>query len=579
MIRIFILATLILLLFTACASHAQTSSDSDETVAAPPSQEPNATDLSGAGEEPTDSDVMYRIFAAEYLGNEGNLEEAAGEYLEAAMESDDPVIAMRATRVAFAAQAWQQASMAADRWALLDPTNLAARESAALAMLATADYVGAEMQLRELLSVSSDKELAWSQISALLVRSVDPEKAMKVLDRLLSEQGDEGSAAGLYTQSQLAVRTGQIDRAYELAGRAVEAKPDGVEYLSWAGRLALSRGETEAGLDYLRRAWEVKPDDHDLTLAYADLLARNGRVDEARKLTGGMDQTPDVMLTRILFEISADEVDAAMALYEEFRGMTFDDPNEKSFYQARAAESLDLLQEAIEFYTEIEDGGLFLQSTARKAELLGMQGDLEGAKNTLAVLRMQPDIAVVEQSWLTEAGILQQAGERVGALASLDVALEQFGESIPIRYAHALLAAEVGRIGDAEEDLRWILSEQPDHVTALNALGYTLADKTDRYEEAEELISRAYTLQPGDASITDSMGWVSFRLGKFAEAEEYLSSALEMDNNPEIAAHLGEVLWVQEKFEEAKEVFRKGQAVDPDNRTLVETMERLEVKL
>jgi len=587
MIRINFIAVFILLVLTACSSYAQpagaghgentapvdNSQQSEEVAdgAAPP-----GVPLDQGKAEPTDPDVMYRVFAGEVLGSEGDLEGAAGEYLEAAMESDDPAIAMRATRVAFAAQAWQQASMAADRWAQLAPKSLPARESAVMAMLATADFVGAEVHLRELLALSPDKEAAWSMISSLLARSAAPDKAAKVLDNLLSELGEEGSAAGYYAQSQLAVRAGDFPRAYDLARKAADMQPGRVEFLSWAGRLALNQGDEKAGMNYMRMAWETQPDDHDLTLAYADLLARDGQADAARKLTSEMTQTPDVMLTRILFELSANDPPAAFGLYEEFKEMTFPDPDEKAFFLAQAAESLDLLQDAIDFYLQVKQGEYYLPSTARRAELMAMQGDVDGALATLAELRINADPAIVEQSWLTEARIFQQAGENERALQALDSALEQFSTSEPIRYAHALLAAELGLVDVAEVDLRIILVDQPDNAAALNALGYTLADLTDRFDEAEELIRRAYALQPDDASITDSMGWVAYRQGRLDEAVELLTMAWELDQNPEIAAHLGEVLWMLGRKDEARAIWQSGLEGDADNAVLNATLERLD---
>ncbi len=579
MIRHLIVVTLVPLLLAACAGRTPPASETQVSTATVQSPSPPPAQAQTPGQAPTDPEVMYRVFAGEVRGNEGDLQGAVAEYLQAAMESDDPAIAMRATRVAFAAEAWQQASMAADRWTVLDPGNLAARESAAVSMLATMDYVGAELQLKELLALNPDKDAAWAQVSALLAQSGDPGKAIKVLDNLLSETGEQASAAGLLAQSQLAVRAEQYARAYELARAAVELQPKRIEFLAWAGRLALAQGDKQAGMEFMRRAWEVQPDDHDMTLAYADLLARDGQAEAARKLTREMTQTPDVMLTRILFELDAKKPGAALTLYDEFSKMSFEDPREKSFYQAQAAESLDLMQDAIDFYSQIEDGEYFIQATARRAELMAMQGDLAGAKSTLQILRQQPDASIVEQSWLTEARLLQQAGDREGALHSLDLALEQFGMSVPVRYAHALVAAELGRVDLAEKDLRSILAEQPDNVTALNALGYTLADLTDRYVEAEELIKRAYSLQPDDASITDSMGWVAYRLGRLSEAEEYLRRAWTLDNNPEIAAHLGEVLWQQGKRDPAREIWRKGMAIDKENKALIKTLARLEVEL
>lgn len=576
MIRPSFVVILLALLSFADNGYAQPVEDAD--AKSPAREAPPASEGTGPEKvaDPSDNEVMYQVFAAELLGNEGDLQGAVGKYLEAAMNSDDPEIAMRATRVAFAAEAWQQASMAADRWALLDPSSVPARESAALAMLATSDYVGAELHLRELLALSPDKEAAWSKISGMLARSDSPEKATRVLDTLLSEAGETESAAGYHGQSQLAARAGNLDKAYDFAQKATELRPDSVELLTWAGRLALNKGDKEAGIQFMKRAWEVHPDDHDLTLAYADLLARNGQEEEARKLTREMKQTPDVMLTRILFELGAGNKPAAFAIYEEFQQRDFEDEQVKAFYLAQAAEALDMKQEAIAYYKDITEGELFLPATVRQAELAAMLGDLQGARNTLSVLRSSTDPAIVEQSWLLEARLLQQFGNSNDALKSLDQAIIALDTSIAIRYAHALLAAELDQVDVAETDLRWVLSKQPEHAAALNALGYTLADKTDRYAEAEELIRKAYALQPDDASITDSMGWVAFRQGRLEEAEEYLSLAWGLDNNPEIAAHLGEVLWLQGKKPEARMIWRKGQGVDANNAALRETIQRLD---
>ncbi len=576
MIRLNFVVTLFSLLSLASNCYAQAGAGAADQPSVSDTLPATEVIVPETGAEPGDSEVMYQVFAAELLGSEGDLQGAVGKYLEAAMNSDDPKIAMRATRVAFAAEAWQQASMAADRWALLDPSSAPARESAALAMLATADYVGAELQLKELLALSADKEATWSTIAGMLARSDSPEKATRVLDSLLAAEGQSESAAGYHAKSQLAVRAGNFDTAYAYAQKATELQPGNVEFLTWAGRLALNSGDKKGGIQYMKRAWKVHPDDHDLTLAYADLLARNDQKEEARRLLGEMKQTPDVMLTRVLFELSAGEQPAAFAIYQEFQQETFEDEQMKAFYLGQAAEGLDLKQEAIAYYQSIQEGEIFLAATARRAELMAGLGDLQGSRSALALLRSTTDPAILEQSWLLEARLLQQYGTGEEALRSLDQAMASLGTSIPIRYAHALLAAELDQIDVAEADLKWVLSKQPENTAALNALGYTLADKTDRYLEAEELIRRAYQLQPDDASITDSMGWVAFRLGRLDEAEEYLSLAWGLDNNPEIAAHLGEVLWVQGKKTEARAIWRKGQGVDPHNVALQEAVQRLD---
>jgi Flp pilus assembly protein TadD len=209
--------------------------------------------------------------------------------------------------------------------------------------------------------------------------------------------------------------------------------------------------------------------------------------------------------------------------------------------------------------------------------LLALDGDVATARSELRDLRLQADELTIEESWLAEARILRETGDRDQAFRLLDEAVQQLPHSIPILYTRALLAAELGWVDAAERDLRVILGQQPENAAALNALGYTLADQTERFDEAEALIRQAYILQPNESSIIDSMGWVAYKQGRFEEAEQFLRRAWQLDRNPEIAAHLGEVLWQSGKQEEAVKTWREGQAVDSANPVLLETLERLGV--
>jgi tetratricopeptide (TPR) repeat protein len=551
------------------------------TVACVTTQEPHqqARDpvITDAVRDPTSEEVMYRVFAAEYLGAEGDLQGAVGEYLEAAMVSDDPEIARRATRVAFAAEAWQEAAMAADRWALLDPQSVSAHESAAAAMLNVGDYVGAEFQMMQILDLMEDSSAAWLLVSGLLARSADPVQAAATLEQILQRRQNASTADVFYARSQLAVQSRNLQQAFELARQAVEQDPERIEFLTWTARLALNLNLADTALEYVHRAWQLDPDDRDLTLAYADLLARTGNQDEARKVMSEMVQTPDVMLSRIMFEIVTAERSRAVALYDEFSAMSFDDEQEKAFYQAQAAEALGYDEQSIILYGQVTTGERALAAAIRRAELMAQVGDLEGARAALARLRLEADELTIEESWLAEARILREAGSRDQAFRLLEEAVEQLPDSIAILYTRALLAAELGWIDVAERDLREVIALQPENAAALNALGYTLADQTERYDEAEALIRQAYILQPNEASIIDSMGWIAFRQGRLQEAEEFLRRAWKIDRNPEIAAHLGEVLWMAGKKEAAVKAWRDAQAIDSQNAVLLETLERLQI--
>lgn len=529
--------------------------------------------------EPTDDEVMYRVFAAEYLGAEGDLSGAVEEYLEAALRSGDVAIARRATRVAYAAEAWQQAAMAADRWAVLDPTNVAAHEAAATAMLLVGDYFGAEYQMMNILDLMEDSTEAWMRISTLLSQAGNPEQAEQILEEILEARGTADNAYAMFARSQLAVRSQELNRAFELARQAVEMDPERIEFLTWAGRLALNLNLTETGLEYIRRAWRLDSQDHDLSLAFADLLARNGRAEEARSVMKNMPQAPDVMLSRILFELSAKDRPAAEKLFAEFEKMDFEDPQEKVFYQAQSAEALGFFDQAIIFYGAVESGDRAIASAIRIAELKALRGDLAAARQELADLRAGDNPAIIEESWLAEARILREANLKEESFQVLEKAVASLPGSMAILYTHALLAAELGWVDIAEKDLRQVIASQPENAAALNALGYTLADQTERFEEAEELIRQAYILQPGEPSIIDSMGWIAYRLGRFQAAIQFLQKAWQLDKNPEIAAHLGEVLWVSGNRNAAMAVWREGYEINRNNPVLVETLERLEVGL
>ncbi len=209
--------------------------------------------------EPTSEEVMYHVFAAEFLGSEGEMEAAVGEYLEAALESNDAEIARRATHIAFAVQAWLQAAMAADRWALLDPENVKAHQAAATAMLLTGDYAGAELQLQQIIELMGNTTEAWILVSTLLAQSGDSGKASVLLENVLASQGAVNTADAMFAQSHLAARTRDLNGAFDLAEQAVDLEPERIEFLTWAGRLALNLNKIGAGLHYVETSLGADP--------------------------------------------------------------------------------------------------------------------------------------------------------------------------------------------------------------------------------------------------------------------------------------------------------------------------------
>ncbi len=525
--------------------------------------------------DPTSADVMFRVFSGELLGAEGDMEQAASEYLEAAMESEDPAIAARATRIAMAAQAWQHAAMASDRWVLLQPESIDARQTAVRTMMIVGDYVGAEHHLNGILTqMQHDWARAWALVTGLLTTATNIDKAGKIMDRLILENGAQNNSDALFAKSQFLARIGQLEEARQLAEMAISLDPERAEFHAWAGRVAVNLKQEDIALDYYRKAWKLAPTSQPIAMAYAQLLKRNGVIYTAQDVLAGLADSPINRFARIAFALDSDLRELAKDIYGGFADATYRDEMEHAFQAGQAAELLDLSAEAADWYEGVVRGARALVAALRRAYLTAEIGDLDSARKQLAKLRLQHDSAIVKESYLAESEILVDAGQSEDSYRLLSNALESIPADPQLLYGRAMIAVQLDRIGDAEQDLRQIIELDPENAAALNALGYTLADRVGRYEEAENLIRAAYDLQPEEASIIDSMGWVAFRQGRLEEAEDFLRDALARDNNPEIAAHLGEVLWANEHHEEALQVWKSALNTSPENEVLIETMQR-----
>ncbi len=565
------------LLLAACASQSPAPSDV-EAADSGSLHAPGGPEAKTLGLDPTDPEVMYRVLAGELLGAEGDMERAASEYLEAAMESDDPAIAARATRIALAAKAWQHAAMAADRWVVLQPENITARQTAVRNMMMVGDYVGAEHHLNGIIKqMPHDNVRAWALVTALLSSAVNSEKAGRVLEHLIADNGAENNADAVFASSRLMARRGALAEAADLAASAIELDPDRAEFQAWAGRLAVNLEQLDQALVFYQAAWALRPAEIRFAMAYAELLKRTGDPVRAQEVLTTLEDTPETRFARIAFALDSGQRPLAEQLYREYRTSEYSDSMERAFQAAQAAELLGWPDEAVDWYQEVVRGERAFVSALRRAFLTAESGDLDRARNQLQQLRLRDEPEFVRESFMAESEILVNAAMPAQALELLNTALDTLPSDTQLLYARALVAVQLGELGIAEADLRGIIELEPQNVAALNALGYTLADLTGRYEEAQDLIHAAYAMQPEEVSIIDSMGWVAFRMGRLKEAERFLRDAWSRDQNAEIAAHLGEVLWVSEQHEEALMVWRDAYRIDSANTILNETMERFGV--
>ena len=243
-----------------------------------------------------------------------------------------------------------------------------------------------------------------------------------------------------------------------------------------------------------------------------------------------------------------------------------------NYYLARIAEERDQLDKANDLYQGVHGGENYLDARIRLSLILAKQGDVDKALNNIRSIqkaRGSSRLILIQ----AEGEILINAKRYQEAMDFFNGAIKEKSH-VDILYSRAMLAEKMGRMDLLETDLKTILEEDANNATALNALGYTLADRTDRYEEAYGYIQRAYELSPSDFYILDSMGWVLYRLGRLDEAVEYLQKALELRNDPEIAAHLGEVLWVRGDRQAAKDIWDTALKDTPTDDRLLNVIKR-----
>ena len=311
--------------------------------------------------------------------------------------------------------------------------------------------------------------------------------------------------------------------------------------------------------------------------ALAQLYAEQRRYPEARavfqRLLDASPQDQELQYAVAAISVQMKDYPTAERIFTQLKNAGYGEPGVVSFYLAEIAEDTHRYDEAIARYNEVTEGDRAWAAKLRIAGVLGKQGKLDEARRYLAAL--EPDGREEEiQAKQAEAQLLQDAHDYQGAYNLLSAELAGDPDSTELLYDVAMVAEKLDRLDEVESRLKRVIELKPDNAQALNALGYTLVDRTPRTEEGMQLIEKAHALSPEDPFILDSMGWGNFRLGKLDESEKYLRRALAEQPDPEIAAHLGEVLWAKGERGRAQEVWQSQLKETPDNPVLLNTVKR-----
>ncbi len=526
--------------------------------------------------ETAPDDLYYRIMLGEIAEKRGRLDVALAQYQAAALASADPRVAERAFALALLAGKPGEGLVAARRWRELAPDSRDARQALALALV---DHGELETALPELEALRTafaeqDRQQGFAAIAALLGQAGDKAAAYRALGALRARHPEVVQA--YYYEAGAALAAGERTVAVALLEQATRTDPRWAPAHLMRARLLTEAGALERALEGLAQALETMPRDVQLRMAYARVLAGAGRLAEAGRQFDRLarDNPKDAEARLALGELAleAKQYDRAVAyLLEAVLAGGRDD--EAYFELGQVEEARGDLAKAADWYARVRGGERELVAQIRLGGLKLRVGDAVGMREVFDQLRRShPEQAVTIA--LGEAEAWRRADRWQDAFDALSRALAEQSEQADLLYARALIAERLDRLDVTEGDLRRLLAREPDHAQALNALGYTLADRAERRGEALELIQRALAQLPDDAAVLDSMGWVLYRLGRFAEAVEYLKRAQATSGEPEIAAHLVEVLWQAGQEAEARALFERALQAAPDDRFLLRVKEK-----
>jgi tetratricopeptide (TPR) repeat protein len=529
---------------------------------------------SQADESPSlPKDVLYQLLIGEIAGQRGQLDVSVASLSEAARATRDPQLAERATLVALYARQTDAALPNARLWVELQPDNTEAREALGLCLVEAGDATGAVAEFEELFKRVRGGEAtanAAVRVATAVGRAQKRDAALAVMGTLVERHRNRAELH--FAQAHLAVRVGDLDLADRASAEALRLRPDWEDAAVFRSRVLVSRKETQQALDFneaflakhrdavgfrtnharylvelrqwdrareqFKRAADASPNDADILYAVGLLALQTGQPDEAEEY-----------LARALAE--RPENDQARLYLGQLAFERRDYPKAATWYRGVSAES-----------------DVYLESRTRLALVTARQGNVEEARLQLAALLPETDAERVQVA-LAEEQMLREAHKHQEAMEVLNRYIKAMPENNDLLYARSLLAEHLNDLVLHERDLRSVIERDPKNAHALNALGYTLADRTTRFDEARDLLERALELKPDDPYIMDSVGWVYYRLGRYDDAVKYLRAAIEKRPDAEISAHLGEVLWVMGDHATAESVWSQALQATPDSEVLL----------
>ena len=526
-------------------------------------------------------ELLFRLLVAEISGSRGHINVAAKQYLEAARVSRDPKVIERATRIAVYARDTKAALEAANMWVEVEPNSIEANQVAAAMNVRLGKIAEAQVNLENVINlgekITKDKKTnIFMLIQSLLSKEQDKAAVLTLMGKLVANRQDNPDA--LYAYSQLAQLVGDLEVAKEAVLKVIQLRPKWSDAQILYSTILYRQGKKAQALTELKLAVDKEPDNVALRDYYARRLVDEKRYREAREqfriVTEQKPDNPDSMYALALVTLQLNNFEEAEALFKRLvkEGKRV---NESSYYLGQISEQLDKLEAAVQWYKVVSTGRYQFDAQIRIALIEGKQGKIKQARERLHNVDVDTEVQDMEQRLLLAEGeVLRQAKMHQEAFDLYSEGLATLHNNVSLLYARALTAEKIERIDVTFADLKKIIEIEPTNAQALNALGYTMVDRTDKIKEGKAYIEMAYKINPNDPATLDSLGWANYRLGNYKEAVKFLRMAFEKLKDSEIAAHLGEVLWVMGEQDSAKDIWDEALRSTPTHKLLNDVVNR-----
>lgn len=531
------------------------------------------------------TDTLYSLLVAELAASRQNFELTLDRYVEQANITNDKAIIARAARIAQFFRSHQHALDMGSLWIEHEPNNLEANTLVANAYLElnqplqALDYT--EHFLKQLPPAALDGASAFTETIANLSKPADKDTITQLTQRYLALAKQYPTLSSIKVGlSVLQQASGDSETALSTVQQALLQTPNKATAITQEIILLQQNQQTDVAIEKLKAQLALHPNNNRLRLLYARLLTEvdlNEAYLQFTQLSNESPNQPELTFSTAILAAELGKTDEAKPLFLTLHQINYQ-PNTVRFYLGRIEEAQQQLPAALEYYLSVAQGENYLPSRNRAARVLLSQGKISEAQQLFQLLREQlPEKKAT--LYVNESNLLMQNKADPIALTLLNTAIEEYPDNTDLRYNRSTIYERQDRIDLMEKDFRHVLSIEPNNTYALNGLGYFLVTRTERYEEAYQLIEKAFILNPNDPAIMDSIGWAAFKLGRIEEAITHLRKAFALYPDPEVAAHLGEVLWTQGDKQAAKEIWQNNLQDHPEAPIIINTLQRLGVSL